>query len=66
LEKAKELVFNSIDGKETEYPDELNIEIKAMKERLNKNFESTEKWLSFFNIAIFSPLIVLVIFIISA
>ncbi|MCC4238543.1 hypothetical protein LL266_18980 [Vibrio anguillarum] len=63
LEKAKDLVFSSIDGKEAEYPDELNTEITAMKSRLNKHFKSTGKWLGYYKVAIFSPLIALILFI---
>ncbi len=66
LEKAKDLVFSSIDGKEAEYPDELNTEITAMKSRLNKHFKSTGKWLGYYKVAIFSPLIALILFIIIA
>ncbi len=66
LKKAKDLVFSSIAGKEAEYPDELNNEISSMKERLNNHFNSTERWLNCFKFAIFSPLIALTLFIISA
>ena len=66
LEKAKDLVFSSIDGKEAEYPDELNTEIIAMKNRLNSHFKSTSKWLRYYKVAIFSPLVALILFIINA
>lgn len=66
LEKAKDLVFSSISGKEAEYPDELNSEIVNMKERLNNHFSSTRKWLKYYRYAIFSPLVAIVLFIINA
>lgn len=66
LVKVKDLVFSSIDGKEMDYPKDLKSEITQMKTRLANHFRSTGKWLSLFKLAIFSPLMAMVLFVISA
>jgi|TARA_Y100000780_G_scaffold105439_1_gene95755 hypothetical protein len=66
LVKAKELIFNSIDGNEMEYPIELQKEISTMKTRIDSHFISTRKWLNKFKYAIFSPLVAITLFIIWA
>lgn len=66
LVKVKDLMLNSIDGKDIEYPEDLQNEITQMKERLVEHFRSTEKWLSLFKFAIFSPLGAMALFVISA
>ncbi len=66
LLKAKELMFNSIDGNEMDYPTELKDEIEKMKLRLGIHFESSQKWLKGFRLAIFSPLVAIALFTICA
>lgn len=66
LQKAKNLMFNSIDGKSTEFPEDLNQEIVNMKERLNEHFSSASRWLKRFKFAIASPIVAFVLFLISA
>ncbi len=66
LSKAKDLVFKSIDGEASDFPQELSNEISEVKGRLDEHFKSTQKWLNGFKFAIFTPVIAIVLFVIIA